>query len=35
VLHGSRPDTLLSDLGRQLRAMIAIQNILALLNGLL
>ena len=35
VLNGSRPDTLLSDLGRQLRAMIAIQNILALLNGLL
>ncbi|MDA1316053.1 MAG: FG-GAP-like repeat-containing protein [Acidobacteria bacterium] len=35
VLHGSRPDTVLSDLGRQLRAMIALQNILALLNGLL
>jgi hypothetical protein len=35
VLHGSRPDTLLSDLGRQLRAMIALRNTLALLNGLL
>jgi hypothetical protein len=34
VLHGSRPDTLLSDLARQLRALIALQNILALLNGL-
>lgn len=35
VLHGAPPDTLLSDLGRQLRALIALQNILTLLNGLL
>jgi hypothetical protein len=35
VLHGAPPDTLLSDLGRQLRALIALQNILGLLNGLL